>query len=67
MPHPFYKVQVQFPAYIHTLHNPKVKILTISLSHAKAQKLEDEEIRSRKTEISTAASSISSSLRRRKA
>ena len=42
LPHPFYKVQVQFLAYIHILHNPKIKILTISLSHSKVQKVEEE-------------------------
>ena len=29
------------PSYIHTLHNPKIKILTISLSHSKVQKAEE--------------------------
>ena len=40
--HPFYKVQVQFPAYIHILHNPKIKTLTITLSRSKVQKVEEE-------------------------
>ena len=42
MPHPLNKVQVQFPAYIHILHISKIKILTISLSHSKVQKVEEE-------------------------
>ena len=42
LPYPFYKVQVQFLAYIHTSHNPKIRILTISLSHSKVQKAEEE-------------------------
>ena len=49
---PFYKVQVQFPAYIHTLHNPKIKILTIFLSHSKVQKVEEERNQVKQTEIS---------------
>ena len=40
--HPFHKVQVQFPAYIHTLHNLKIKILKIFLNHSKVQKAEEE-------------------------
>ena len=42
LPLPLYKVEVQFPAYIHTLPNPKIKILPISLSHSKVQKAEEE-------------------------
>ena len=37
LPHPFYKVQVQFPAYIHILHNHKIKIQIAFLSPLKAQ------------------------------
>ena len=36
------QVQVQFPAYMHTLHNPKIKTPTIFLSHLKAQKVKEE-------------------------
>ena len=42
LPHPLYQVQVQFLAYIHTSHNPKVKTQTVSLSHLKAQKVKEE-------------------------
>ena len=43
LPHLFYKVQVQFPVYIHIWHNPIIKTMTISLSHLKVQKVEEQE------------------------
>ena len=42
LPHPLCKVQEQFLAYIHILHNPKIKILILYLSHLKVQKVEEE-------------------------
>ena len=33
---------MQFPAYIHTSHNPKIKTLTVFLSHLEAQKVKEE-------------------------
>ena len=33
---------MQFQAYIHTSHNPKIKALTVFLSHLKAQKVKEE-------------------------
>ena len=30
------------PGFIHTSHNPKIKTLTVSLSHLKAQKVKEE-------------------------
>ena len=42
LPNPLCKVQEQFPAYIHILHSPKIKILIIYLSHLKVQKVEEE-------------------------
>ena len=39
LPHPLYK----FLACIHILHNPKIKILAVSLSHSKIQKVEEEQ------------------------
>ena len=35
-------MQVQFPVYIHTSHNPKIKTPMVFLSHLKAQKVKEE-------------------------
>ena len=42
LPQPLCKVWEQLPAYIHMLHNPKIKILIIYLSHLKVQKVQGE-------------------------
>ena len=42
LPHLSYKVQVQFLAYIHVLHNHKIKIQTAIQNPLKAQKVQEE-------------------------
>ena len=42
LPHPLYKVKVQFQAYSHTLHNPKIKTQAVSLNRLKVQKVKEE-------------------------
>ena len=39
---PIYQAQVQFPAYIHSSHNLKIKTQTVSLSYLEAQKVKEE-------------------------